>query len=198
MGRRKVAIKRIEDKSSRQVTFSKRRNGLIKKAKELSVLCDVDVAVVVFSSSGKLYDFSSTNSLTGVLQRYNSHVETEEKQSNYARYMTIGELVQTLESDIEEPDQLSVTDLVHLEQQIGSALLETRSRKNCLLMESIAHLHEKEKMLEEEKRHLEEQISGIKKDSEEVNEMGVGVDFTSLATSVVGTQQQAAATLNLL
>nr|GMD57819.1 agamous-like MADS-box protein AGL27 [Ipomoea batatas] len=98
--------------------------------------------------------------------------------------MTIGELVQTLESDIEEPDQLSVTDLVHLEQQIGSALLETRSRK--------------EKMLEEEKRHLEEQISGIKKDSEEVNEMGVGVDFTSLATSVVGSQQQAAATLNLL
>ncbi|KAL9267903.1 MADS-box transcription factor 29-like protein [Drosera capensis] len=59
MGRRKVEMKRIEDKSSRQVTFSKRRGGLMKKAKELSVLCDVQIAVVVFSSSGRLYEFCS-------------------------------------------------------------------------------------------------------------------------------------------
>ncbi|GMN49270.1 hypothetical protein TIFTF001_018437 [Ficus carica] len=63
MGRKKVELKRIEDKSSRQVTFSKRRNGLIKKARELSVLCDVDVALLVFSSRGKLYQFSSGNGL---------------------------------------------------------------------------------------------------------------------------------------
>lgn len=61
MGRKKVEIKRIEDKSSRQATFSKRRNGLMKKAKQLSVLCDVDVAVLVFSSRGRLFEFSSTN-----------------------------------------------------------------------------------------------------------------------------------------
>ena len=54
-----MELKRIEDKSSRQVTFSKRRNGLIKKARELSVLCDVDVAVVVFSSGGKLYEYAN-------------------------------------------------------------------------------------------------------------------------------------------
>ncbi|XP_039156193.1 MADS-box transcription factor 23-like [Eucalyptus grandis] len=48
MGRRKVEIRRIADKSSRQVTFSKRRGGLMKKARELAVLCDVDVALVVF------------------------------------------------------------------------------------------------------------------------------------------------------
>ncbi|KAK3035866.1 hypothetical protein RJ639_033003 [Escallonia herrerae] len=59
MGRRKVEMKRIEDKSSRQVTFSKRRGGLMKKARELSVLCGVDVGVVVFSCRGKLYDFCS-------------------------------------------------------------------------------------------------------------------------------------------
>ncbi|KAK3033347.1 hypothetical protein RJ639_034397 [Escallonia herrerae] len=59
MGRRRVEMKRIEDKSSRQVTFSKRRGGLMKKARELSVLCGVDVSVVVFSCRGKLYDFCS-------------------------------------------------------------------------------------------------------------------------------------------
>ncbi|GLU06228.1 hypothetical protein SLE2022_232760 [Rubroshorea leprosula] len=61
MGRRKLQMKRIEDKSSRQVTFSKRRSGLIKKARELSILCDVDTAVIIFSSHGKLFEFSSTN-----------------------------------------------------------------------------------------------------------------------------------------
>jgi hypothetical protein len=59
MGRKKVELKRIENKSSRQVTFSKRRNGLIKKAHELSVLCDVQVALLTFSNGGKLYEFSS-------------------------------------------------------------------------------------------------------------------------------------------
>ncbi|CAH1424000.1 unnamed protein product [Lactuca virosa] len=59
MGRRKLEMKRIEDKSRRQVTFSKRRSGLNKKAQRLSVLCDAAVAVVVFSSSGKLYEYCS-------------------------------------------------------------------------------------------------------------------------------------------
>ncbi|KAF3431025.1 hypothetical protein FNV43_RR25755 [Rhamnella rubrinervis] len=62
MGRKKVELKRIEDKSSRQVTFSKRRSGLMKKARELSVLCDVDLALLIFSSRGKLYHLSSGNS----------------------------------------------------------------------------------------------------------------------------------------
>ena len=60
MGRGKIEIKKIENLNSRQVTFSKRRNGLLKKAKELSVLCDAEVAVIIFSSTGKLYEFSNT------------------------------------------------------------------------------------------------------------------------------------------
>lgn len=59
MGRGKVELKKIEDKANRQVTFSKRRPGLIKKAKELSILCDVDVAVHIFSTRGKLFQFHS-------------------------------------------------------------------------------------------------------------------------------------------
>lgn len=60
MGRGKIEIKRIENANSRQVTFSKRRSGLLKKARELSVLCDAEVAVIVFSKSGKLFEYSST------------------------------------------------------------------------------------------------------------------------------------------
>ena len=62
MGRGKIVIRRIDNSTSRQVTFSKRRNGLLKKAKELAILCDAEVGVMIFSSTGKLYDFSSTRS----------------------------------------------------------------------------------------------------------------------------------------
>lgn len=59
MGRGKVELKRIENPTNRQVTFSKRRNGLVKKAFELSILCDAEVALLIFSSSGKVYQFAS-------------------------------------------------------------------------------------------------------------------------------------------
>ena len=61
MGRGRVELKRIENKINRQVTFAKRRNGLLKKAYELSVLCDAEVALIIFSNRGKLYEFSSTS-----------------------------------------------------------------------------------------------------------------------------------------
>ncbi|KAE8693970.1 Detected protein of unknown function [Hibiscus syriacus] len=59
MGRGKVELKRIENPTNRQVTFSKRRNGLLKKSFELSILCDAEVALLIFSSSGKVYQFAS-------------------------------------------------------------------------------------------------------------------------------------------
>jgi hypothetical protein len=59
MGRGKVQLKRIENKINRQVTFSKRRSGLLKKAQEISVLCDAEVALIIFSIKGKLYEYST-------------------------------------------------------------------------------------------------------------------------------------------
>ncbi|RID41646.1 hypothetical protein BRARA_J01588 [Brassica rapa] len=57
MGRGKIEIKRIENVNNRVVTFSKRRNGLVKKAKEITVLCDAKVALIVFASNGKMTDY---------------------------------------------------------------------------------------------------------------------------------------------
>lgn len=71
MGRGKIEIKKIENVNSRQVTFSKRRTGLLKKAKELSILCDSDVGVIIFSSTGKLYEFSSSR-MEQIIARYNN------------------------------------------------------------------------------------------------------------------------------
>ena len=64
MGRGKIEIKRIENTTNRQVTFCKRRNGLLKKAYELSVLCDAEIALIVFSNRGRLYEYANSRFLS--------------------------------------------------------------------------------------------------------------------------------------
>ncbi|KAK8533774.1 hypothetical protein V6N12_047178 [Hibiscus sabdariffa] len=70
MGRVKLQIKRIENDTNRQVTFSKRRSGLIKKAYELSILCDIEIALIMFSPSGRVSHFSGKKRIEDVLSRY--------------------------------------------------------------------------------------------------------------------------------
>ncbi|KAK7292201.1 hypothetical protein RIF29_07974 [Crotalaria pallida] len=53
MGRVKLKIKKLESTSNRQVTYSKRKSGILKKAKELSILCDIPIALLMFSPTGK-------------------------------------------------------------------------------------------------------------------------------------------------
>ncbi|KAI8526826.1 hypothetical protein RHMOL_Rhmol12G0027000 [Rhododendron molle] len=154
MGRKKVEMKRIEDKSTRQVTFSKRRGGLIKKARDLSVLCDVQVALIVFSSRGKPYEFSFGNSLAKILYHYRRQTEPKEMvttdgceaESRFGSFRTCSELVQIVNrQDLEEPyvDQVSENDLIQLENQIDVALRQIRSRKTQLIVQSITALREK-------------------------------------------------------
>jgi len=61
MGRKKISIQRIDDVRVRKVTFNKRKAGLVKKAMELSLLCDCEVALVVFTSENKLYKYASSD-----------------------------------------------------------------------------------------------------------------------------------------
>uniref|UniRef100_A0AB38ZF26 Short vegetative phase n=1 Tax=Brassica juncea TaxID=3707 RepID=A0AB38ZF26_BRAJU len=78
MAREKIQIRKIDNATARQVTFSKRRRGLFKKAEELSVLCDADVALIIFSSTGKLFEFCSS-SMREVLERHNLQSKNLEK-----------------------------------------------------------------------------------------------------------------------
>uniref|UniRef100_M1BMB2 TAGL12 transcription factor n=1 Tax=Solanum tuberosum TaxID=4113 RepID=M1BMB2_SOLTU len=70
MARGKVQMKRIENPVHRQVTFCKRRAGLLKKAKELSVLCDAEIGLFIFSAHGKLYELATKGSMQGLIERY--------------------------------------------------------------------------------------------------------------------------------
>ncbi|KAJ4839932.1 hypothetical protein Tsubulata_008570 [Turnera subulata] len=83
MGRVKLAIKRIENNTNRQVTFSKRRNGLIKKAYELSILCDIDIALIMFSPSGRLSHFSGKKRIEDVFTRFINLSDQEREAAVY-------------------------------------------------------------------------------------------------------------------
>ncbi|CAK9178139.1 unnamed protein product [Ilex paraguariensis] len=61
MVRQRIEIRTIDNLSARQVTFAKRRKGLFKKAQELSVLCDAELALIVFSATGKLFEKPRTH-----------------------------------------------------------------------------------------------------------------------------------------
>ncbi|XP_013873449.1 myocyte-specific enhancer factor 2A isoform X2 [Austrofundulus limnaeus] len=81
MGRKKIQITRILDERNRQVTFMKRKFGLMKKAYELSVLCDCEIALIIFNSSNKLFQYASTD-MDKVLLKYTEYNEPHESRTN--------------------------------------------------------------------------------------------------------------------
>jgi hypothetical protein len=60
-GRRKIEMKRMTNDSNMQVTISKRRSELLKKASELSTLCGANVSLVVLSPGGEVFSFGHPN-----------------------------------------------------------------------------------------------------------------------------------------
>ncbi|KAK6792407.1 hypothetical protein RDI58_011488 [Solanum bulbocastanum] len=125
MGRAKIEIKRIENKTNRGVTYSKRRKGLIKKAYELSVLCDTDVALLMFSPTGRLTSFSPKQSMyepdPGKMTSM-EELEACEKQletlliSVVKRKMSLSSKVKATEEESNEADLLSYDDVFNQPQ----------------------------------------------------------------------------------
>ncbi|XP_028297239.1 myocyte-specific enhancer factor 2A-like [Gouania willdenowi] len=81
MGRKKIQITRIVDERNRQVTFMKRKFGLMKKAYELSILCDCEIALIIFNGSNKLFQYASTD-MDKVLLKYTEYNEPHESRTN--------------------------------------------------------------------------------------------------------------------
>lgn len=99
MGRKKITIKLIEDERNRQVTFTKRRNGLLKKARELSILCEAEIAVVIFSNGGgqtRLHDYCS-NDITETLKKLATFEGTVESRDNHSYNSPVSPYTQSLD-----------------------------------------------------------------------------------------------------
>lgn len=81
MGRNKISIEKIQSERNRQATFTKRKNGLMKKAMELSILCDCEIALIIFSSNNKLFQYASSD-MDKLLLRYTDYAEPHKPLTN--------------------------------------------------------------------------------------------------------------------
>ncbi|KAG0587573.1 hypothetical protein KC19_2G173900 [Ceratodon purpureus] len=171
MGRGRIEIKKIENPTSRQVTFSKRRGGLLKKAHELAVLCDAEVALIIFSSTGKLFEFASSGSMRDILERYSKcpdGVQTGGNSDFMGREVVkLRQQVERLQHSQrhmlgEDLQVLTVPDLLQLEQQLDMGASRVRARKNQLLLEEIEELRSKERDLQAENDELRQKLADAK------------------------------------
>uniref|UniRef100_A0A5B6ZN69 Uncharacterized protein n=1 Tax=Davidia involucrata TaxID=16924 RepID=A0A5B6ZN69_DAVIN len=178
MGRGRVQLKRIENKINRQVTFSKRRAGLLKKANEISVLCDAEVALIVFSTKGKLSEYATDSCMERILERYERYSYAErqlvatdlESQGSWtlehAKLKARMEVLQRNQKHYmgEDLDSLSLKELQNLEHQLDTALKNIRSRKNQAMHESISELQKKDKALQDQNKLLAKKVKEKEKE----------------------------------
>ncbi|KAM7260934.1 hypothetical protein ACFE04_026409 [Oxalis oulophora] len=171
MVRGKTQMKRIENATSRQVTFSKRRNGLLKKAFELSVLCDAEVALIVFSPRGKLYEFASSGSMQTIIQRYEIHMKENPTNNHKPPEENTQHLKNEAENMLKKIEilelskrkllgeglgQCTLEELQQIEQQLEKSVSSIRARKTQVFREQIEQLKEKGKALAAENIRLQE------------------------------------------
>ncbi|KAJ8479649.1 hypothetical protein OPV22_023376 [Ensete ventricosum] len=172
MGRGKIEIKRIENTTNRQVTFCKRRNGLLKKAYELSVLCDADVALIVFSTRGRLYEYA-TNSVKATIDRYkkacngttNTGFASEDNAQYYQQEASklrqqINNLQSTNRSLMGESlGSMSLRDMKQLETRLEKGINKIRNKKNELLFAEIEYMQKREMELQNDNMYLRNKIA---------------------------------------
>nr|XP_011461175.1 PREDICTED: agamous-like MADS-box protein AGL11 isoform X3 [Fragaria vesca subsp. vesca] len=177
MGRGKIEIKRIENTTNRQVTFCKRRNGLLKKAYELSILCEAEVALIVFSSRGRLYEYSNNNSIRNTIERYkkassdNSGATTitEINAQYYQQESTkLRHQIQMLQNSNrhlmgDSLSNLTVKELKQLENRLERGLTRIRSKKHEMLLAEIEYLQKREIELENENVLIRAKIAEVER-----------------------------------
>ncbi|KAK1305983.1 putative DNA primase large subunit [Acorus calamus] len=166
MGRGRVELKRIENKINRQVTFAKRRNGLLKKAYELSVLCDAEVALIIFSSRGKLYEFCSSNNMLKTLERYQKCNYGAPEPTMPSKEILISKTWQCSPSQPtffghflgEDLGPLNSKQLEQLEMQLESSVRQIRSTRIQQMLDQLSDLQRKEQVLVEKNRDLRRKV----------------------------------------
>ncbi|CAD5191119.1 unnamed protein product [Musa acuminata subsp. malaccensis] len=188
MGRGKIEIKKIENPTNRQVTYSKRRTGIMKKAKELTVLCDAEVSIIMFSSTGKFSEYCSPTADTKKMyDRYQqvtginlwstqyeagnldpfsqSFLPLKSKMQNHLSHLK--EINRNLRRDIRQRmgeglDGLDMKELRGLEQNLDEALKVVRDRKYHLIATQTDTYKKKLKSAHEAHRNLLQEVEMMK------------------------------------
>uniref|UniRef100_A0A0E0BYR6 MADS-box domain-containing protein n=1 Tax=Oryza meridionalis TaxID=40149 RepID=A0A0E0BYR6_9ORYZ len=199
MGRGKIEIKRIENTTNRQVTFCKRRNGLLKKAYELSVLCDAEVALIVFSSRGRLYEYAN-NSVKSTVERYkkansdtsNSGTVAEVNAQHYQQESSkLRQQISSLQNANrtivgDSINTMSLRDLKQVENRLEKGIAKIRARKNELLYAEVEYMQKREVELQNDNMYLRSKVAENERGQQPLNMMAASTseyDHMELSSS---------------
>ncbi|WVZ95455.1 hypothetical protein U9M48_041218 [Paspalum notatum var. saurae] len=173
MARGKVQLRRIENPVHRQVTFCKRRAGLLKKARELSVLCDAHIGIIIFSAHGKLYDLATTGTMDQLIERYKTASGEAALQGDGGgdhrmdpkqETMVLQQEINLLQKGLRyiygnrANEHMTVEELNALERYLEIWMYNIRSAKMQIMIQEIQALKSKEGMLKAANEILQEKI----------------------------------------
>ncbi|KAJ8506759.1 hypothetical protein OPV22_007645 [Ensete ventricosum] len=172
MARGKLQLRRIENPVQRQISFCKRRAGLLKKAKELSVLCDADIGIIVFSAHGKLYELATKGTMESLIERYrmtsseaqsvcanvNPPQESEREISMLKQEISL--LHNSMRCMFREGTSVHMTveELYGLERHLQIWMEHIRAMKMQIMFQEIQYLKNKEGILKATNEFLREKI----------------------------------------
>ncbi|KAL9680993.1 hypothetical protein QQ045_012774 [Rhodiola kirilowii] len=198
MARGKIQIKRIDNATNRQVTYSKRRNGLFKKAEELTVLCDAKISIIMVSCNNKIHEYISPGITTKqVVDLYQSQKESNIDiwSKQYERMQeTLNNLKDTntrLRTQIRQRmgeclNDLSFEELRGLEQDMDNAVTTIRARKYKAISSRTDTLKKKVRNVQEIYQKLTHEIEAREEDRQYglVNNSGDYESVTALEPRV--------------
>ncbi|XP_004299056.1 PREDICTED: MADS-box protein SVP-like [Fragaria vesca subsp. vesca] len=185
---KKIKIEKIDNLPARQVTYSKRRRGLLKKASELSILCDCEFSVIIFSATGKLCESSSSSlyihistyilmedfapqdcSTKDIIARYQSHTDKVENFDQSTRELQLHcinlnkELADKSrvlrQMNGEDLEGLNIDELQRLEKDIEGSLARVLQTKDEKFFSEILALEAKGTELEQENNQLRREVA---------------------------------------
>ncbi|KAG4110650.1 hypothetical protein ERO13_D13G060800v2 [Gossypium hirsutum] len=168
MGRGKIAIKRIENQTTRQVTFSKRRAGLLKKTHELSVLCDAQIGLIIFSSTGKMCQYcTQPYRMEQIIERYQKVTGTripehDNREHLYNELAVLRKETRLLQLSMrrytgEDMSSMPYEELDQLEQELERSVNKVRERKERMLEEENNNMY---RWIQEHRAAIEYQQQG--------------------------------------
>ncbi|XP_044432534.1 MADS-box transcription factor 23-like [Triticum aestivum] len=179
MVRGKAVIEKIENQTSRQVTFSKRKSRLFKKGKELGVLCDAQVGIFIFSNTGRLYEYSNSG-MKPLIERYqavkdgqkllSASAEAKFWQAESAR---LEQQLRTLQENHRQLlgqhlSGLSFEDLKHLQNHLETSLYNIQLTKDKFIGDEMQELNMNESLMRQENIELHRKLNIVHQENTEL------------------------------
>ncbi|KAF6147175.1 hypothetical protein GIB67_025550 [Kingdonia uniflora] len=134
MGRAKLKIKKFANTSGRQVTYSKRRAGTLKKAKELLILCDIDIAILMFSPTGKpTLCLGERSTIEEVIAKFSQLTPQERAKRTLESLEALKKTFQKLGHDVNIQDFLGTS----------TQTIEDMTNQSTLLQAQLSEMHKR-------------------------------------------------------